>query len=132
MGPYSIGTVLMAVDPPLAPSIVINQLSRTVTSIALNFVPNANTGGSLITGYLLYSDQGIAGSPFTLLFNGTAAPEIIFYNVTGLMTGHTYNFQLYSMNIIYPSATFGTSQVLIGTIPDAPLQPTYISSSYAL
>jgi len=55
-GPYSIGTVLMAVNPPDAPTMEVDELTRTLTSINLRFVPGASNGGSLITGYLLYRD----------------------------------------------------------------------------
>ena len=41
---------------------------------------------------MLYMDQGVAGSPFTLIYNGTGSPQIINFNVTELMTGHYYNF----------------------------------------
>ena len=107
IGPYSIGTVLMAVDPPAAPTIVVDETSRTLTSINLKFVPDVNNGGSIITGYLLYRDQGVAGSPYSLIYNGTGAPEVIFFNVTDLMTGHYYNFKLYSRNVIFESTLFG-------------------------
>jgi len=128
-GPYSIGTVLMAVNPPDAPTIVADEASRTVSSINLKFVPGASNGGSLITGYLLYRDQGVAGSPFTLIYNGTTYPEIIFFNVTELMTGHIYNFKLYSMNVIYVSTLFGSAQILIGTVPAQPKKAEFVSSS---
>lgn len=81
------------------------------------FVPGTSNGGSLITGYLLYGDQGVAGSPFKLIYNGTKSPEMIVYNVSNLMTGHYYNFKLFSMNEIYVSDQFGSINVLIATIP---------------
>jgi len=61
----------MVVNPLDAPSLAIDDLSRTLTSIALKFTPGTSNGGSLITGYLLYRDQGVAGSPFKLIYNGT-------------------------------------------------------------
>ncbi len=131
IGPYSVGTGLMAVDSPLAPTIVVDESSRTLTSINLKFVPNADSGGSHITGYMLWRDQGVAGSPFTLIYNGTGAPEIIFYNVTDLMTGHYYNFKLYSMNVIYQSTLFGTATVLIATVPSQPKKPEFVSAGVA-
>jgi large repetitive protein len=129
MGPYTIGIVLMAVDPPLAPTLVLDSASRTLTSINLKFIPDVDNGGSLITGYLLFRDQGVAGSPFSLVYNGTGKPEVIFFNVTELMTNHYYNFQLYSMNTIYQSETYGAIQVLIGTVPDQPFKPEFIIAS---
>ncbi len=71
VGSYTIGIVLMAVDHPAAPNIAIDDMSRTLASIALKFSPGSNNGGSVITGYLLYRDQGVAGSPFKLIYNGT-------------------------------------------------------------
>ena len=128
-GPFSIGTVLMAVNPPDAPTIGVDELTRTLTSIYLKFIPGASNGGSLITGYLLYRDQGVAGSPFELIYNGTKAPEMILYNVTGLMTGHYYNFKLFSMNEIYVSELFGSIKVLIATIPAQPKKPEFVTAS---
>lgn len=90
----------MATDPPGVPSMTLVQSSRTLTSVLLNFIPG-NSGGSPIIGYILYRDQGVSGSPYTLIYNGTGKPELIQYNVTGLTTGQTYSFKLYSMNIIY-------------------------------
>ncbi len=42
---------------------------------------------------------------------------MIYYNSTGLMTGHYYNYKLYSMNVIYTSELFGSIEVLIATVP---------------
>lgn len=56
VGPDSVGTVLMAVDPPIEPTVTIDEASRTLSSINLKFVPDADNGGSLITGYMLYRD----------------------------------------------------------------------------
>jgi hypothetical protein len=62
---------LIAADAPDPPTIVVDSTSRTLTSINLKFVPAAITGGSDIIGYLLYRDEGVSGSPFTLIYNGT-------------------------------------------------------------
>ena len=56
VGPYTIGIVLMAVNHPDAPTIAIDDLSRTLSSIGLKFAPGLSNGGSLITGYQLYRD----------------------------------------------------------------------------
>ena len=66
----------MATNAPDSPTISLVQSSRTLTSLLLNFVPGSS-GGSPIIGYLLYRDQGVSGSPFTLVYNGTGKPELI-------------------------------------------------------
>jgi hypothetical protein len=72
----------MAVDAPLSPVLTVDNTKRTLTSIVLNFSPDVDNGGSSIIGYLLYRDEGVAGSPLSLLYNGTGKPEIINYNAT--------------------------------------------------
>jgi hypothetical protein len=94
-----------------------------MTSILLWFSPNSDNGGSALIGYLLYADQGVAGSPSTLLYNGTGRPEIITYNATNLVTGLSYTFTLYQLNAIYASTTGSSLTVLIGTVPGAPPMP---------
>ena len=62
----------MAIDPPAAPTLIYDENSRTLTSVLLKLSPDADTGGSPITGYLIERDEGIAGSPFSLVYNGTS------------------------------------------------------------
>ena len=61
----------MAVDPPAAPTITYDTEARTIDTIMLHFTPNVDTGGSLITGYKLWRDEGMTGSPFSLIYDGT-------------------------------------------------------------
>jgi hypothetical protein len=56
----------------------------------LTFGKPSDNGGTNIIGYQLWKDEGIAGSPFTMIFNGTSKPEIVSYNVTGLTADLTY------------------------------------------
>lgn len=64
IGPYSDEIQLMATDAPLVPVLLDKFSSRTLTSIDLEFQAPADDGGSPITGYQLFRDQGITGSPF--------------------------------------------------------------------
>ena len=41
----------MAVDPPSAPVLTLDEDARTISSVTLLFTPDADSGGSLITGY---------------------------------------------------------------------------------
>ena len=67
----------MAADAPDSPTLSIISTSRTLTSIKLLFTPGASDGGSDLIGYILYRDEGVSGSPFSLIYNGTSYPEII-------------------------------------------------------
>jgi len=107
----------MAADAPLAPTLAADELSRTLTSIALDFSPDADDGGSSIIGYELWKDEGIAGSPYSMIYNGTGKPEQISFIASGLTTGLTYRFKLYSRNAIYKSPESNIEIVLVGTVP---------------
>ena len=89
-GSYSASLLLTATNAPDTPTLAL--VSRTSNSVYLSFTPGASNGGSAITGYLLYRDQGVTGSPSVLAYNGTGLPEIIRYNDTDLTTGLTYTF----------------------------------------
>jgi len=68
----------MIVDPPKKPTIIVKESTRTLTTLDLMFQPDtSDNGGSPIIGYLLQRDEGIAGSPFTQIYDGTTRPEII-------------------------------------------------------
>ena len=81
----------MAADPPGAPTLTIDPSSRTQHSISLAFAPSSSTGGSRIIGYLLYADQGVAGSTLSLLYNGTGKPEVISLTATSLTSWLGFN-----------------------------------------
>jgi len=92
IGEYSDEVQLMAADAPDAPTIALVSGSRTLTSCQLKFAPGASNGGSPLIGYRLYRDEGVSGSPFSLLYDGTGKPEIIKYKDEGLETGLSYSY----------------------------------------
>lgn len=54
--------------------------NRNLDSFEFMIQPGASDGGSPVVGYLLYMDEGITGSPYHLVFNGTNA-EIIYQSL---------------------------------------------------
>ena len=61
----------MAVDAPSPPTLTLDTDGRTIDSVKLLFVPDADTGGSPIIGYKLWRDEGLSGSPYSLIYDGT-------------------------------------------------------------
>ena len=49
----------MATNSPAAPLLTTNDAARTINSVSLHFTPDSDTGGSPITGYKLYRDEGL-------------------------------------------------------------------------
>lgn len=132
IGEYSDEIQLVAADAPDAPVPAIDATANTVSSIKLTFTPGASNGGSDISGYLLYRDQGIAGTPDTLIYNGTSRPEVIEYTAENLTTGYSYTFKLYAMNEIWTSATAGSVTGYVGTVPSQPGKPQMMTADFAL
>jgi hypothetical protein len=83
---------LVATDAPDPPTLTLLESTRTLHGFQLSFGRPASDGGSALIGYLLYRDEGIAGSPFTLIHNGTSQPEVATFIVEGLETALTYRF----------------------------------------
>jgi hypothetical protein len=130
LGVWSDEIQLVATDAPASPTLSLLASSRTLTGGQLRFGKPLSDGGSPIIGYHLYRDEGIAGSPFVLIFNGTSQPELVSHNLTGLQTALTYSFQLYAVNKIFRSTTPATKAILIGTLPDRPLNVTRDDVAY--
>lgn len=120
----------MATNAPLAPYLSTNDALRTIDSVTLKFTPNANNGGSPITGYELHRDEGLAGSPYSVIYNGASKPGLIDYVDKRLQTSLTYAYRLYSMNSIFKSATYAELTLKIGLPPSAPGKPTFQASSF--
>jgi hypothetical protein len=99
---------LVATNPPGTPTVTLDETSRTLDGFKLNFGRPSSDGGSPHIGFLLYRDEGIAGSPFTLAFNGSSMPQIAEYTISGLQTALTYQFQVYALNKIFQSNTPAT------------------------
>lgn len=134
-GEYGPEVRLVAADPPGTPTLNLVATSRTLTGFQQTFIAPAGTGadgGSPLIGYLLERDEGVAGSPYTLVFNGTSKPGVTSYTVTGLVTAQTYSFKLYALNKIFQSTTPGTlTSILVGTLPDRPTAITRVDTPYA-
>jgi len=131
IGEYSDEIQLMATDAPSAPSITFVEETRTLNSVELLFTKPAEDGGSRITGYQLWRDEGIRGSPFEMIYDGTDAPELLRFNATDLVTSFTYTFKLYAMNKIFVSQTWAEIEIKIGLPPSKPYQPEYLFERYS-
>ena len=121
----------MAVDSPSAPQLTLNESSRTLNSVELLFASSSSNGGSDLFGYQLWRNEGISGSPFTQIFDGTGRPEVLSFVNENLHSSLTYTFRLYAMNRIHKSDTYASLVVEIGVVPSKPGQPEYLNELYS-
>lgn len=78
-------------NPTAAPIILAyTESSITVEMPAINV---ANNGGSAITSYALYWDNGLNGIDFTSLIGENSLNLIWTFTTTGLTSGHEYEFK---------------------------------------
>lgn len=125
VGPFSNEIQLLATDAPGAPSMIQKDSSRTLNSIDFVFTAPVDNGGSPITGYELWRDQGVSGSPFERIYDGSGKPEMLVFSANSLITSLTYTFKLYSLNKIFRSETSYDLVLKIGMVPSKPGAPTY-------
>ena len=85
-------------DYPDAPT-GLARVSSTRTAISLEWNKSSDTQlpAGLITGYLLYMDNGIHGD-FDLVYNGEGVPTVRNFEATGLVTGRPYRFYVVTLN----------------------------------
>lgn len=97
---------------PLTPGAVTKGSGSTASSLVLEWsaLTGTNTGGSSITSYILYWDNGSGGKTSTILMNSLA----LTYTVTGLTAGSSYKFSVLGVNIHDPGAK-STDATLIPT-----------------
>jgi len=91
---------IIAATPPSVPlNFVRNGLVTPVaTSITVSWDAPSSDGGSALTAYKLYWDQGLGGLPLTLIVTNSAS--IRFYTIDGLTKAHSYIFKVLAVNAV--------------------------------
>jgi hypothetical protein len=114
--------------PTSAPAIV--EADTDDTQITVSIAAITDTGGSAITSYELQKDNGRGGS-YTTVGGGDLSPSLsLTYTVTtDIERGVAYRFRYRSRNIVGWSGWSSIGSLTASTIPDAPAQPTYLSST---
>ena len=130
IGEYSDEIQLMAVDAPTVPVLTLDEEARTIDSVSFLFTPDADNGGSLITGYKLWRDEGLSGSPYSQIYDGTDRAQIIHFT-DKVQTSLEYTYRLYSMNAIFQSNNYGELTLKIGLAPSKTGKPISSEASFA-
>lgn len=109
---------------PDAPLNLANNLQITFgTSIGLTWSQGLQNGGTPVTSYTLWSDQGSNGNSFQPIASGLLTPS---YTVTGLSLGTYYIFKVTATNAWGTSDYSATVTILAAQQPNVPLPPVTI------
>lgn len=113
--------------PPTVPFIPSAPTANflTPTSMTIDWIPPASDGGSPITGYNLYTDNGSGGLVDFLAVGPTAA---LTHTALGLTPDTEYKWEVTAVNAVGESArsfTLLVSTLPTPTVPGTPAAPTY-------
>jgi hypothetical protein len=123
---------VLAADKPLAPPRPV-FFSATANSISLQMFETKDFGGSTVTEYELWLDQGEINSPFTKLDSydttGFIFTHTANFAVDGITTGKIYSFKFRALN----SKGFSEfSEILSVAASDPPIKANTPTVDYAL
>jgi len=118
------GVTIVASTLPYAP-IQPNQVlvSSTKVSLYVNWSAPTYNGGSAVTGYELFMDNGVGGALVsTFGGNGTLATQYNATGITGLITGATYRFAVRAWTYNGYGPLSALSYLVCAIAPAAPTQ----------
>jgi titin len=87
---------IRAAQAPDAPAAPVKQ-SSTLTSITIQWSAPAYNGGSAVTGYRVYMDDGQGGS---LTSQGTTDSDTLEFTVSDLTNSYLYYFTVSAENLV--------------------------------
>ena len=119
--PTASGQRAIILRSPDAPLSLANNLQVTFgTRIGLTWSAGQRDGGTPVTDYTLWSDQGSMGSSYQPVVSGLASTS---FTVTGLSLGTWYIFKVQATNAYGTSDYSSTLRVLAAQQPNIPLSP---------
>jgi hypothetical protein len=109
---------------------VRNLARSTKTSAYITWSAVVPVDGLPIDGYLLNMTK-LGSGQSVCVYNGSANSERLFYNVTGLETGHRYAFRVTSVNFNGLSAPGPELLIVVCVPPSGFPKPFYNASTAA-
>ena len=85
----------------------------------------SDNGGSPITDYLIYFDNGLGGS-FQVLAE-TTTPDLS-YTLTPVVAGTSYRFKVTAKNVVGESLLSSEVSIIASSLSGQPSTPTYVSA----
>ena len=112
---------------PSAPTMV--SQSETQISIQWTALPSGSDGGSPVTDYKVYWDNGESLGNFYLK-QATTTPAMSF-TATSLTAGTFYSFKIAAVNLVGESSQSPFLQIIAAILPGPPNTPYLVSADSA-
>lgn len=103
----------------------INTAAANDGIIVVDWTPPEDNGGSPVTSYQLFMDDGTVAEWTQLALVG-AFPHGYTHSVTGLKEGNVYRFYMRAVNAIGPSGQSPILAVVMANVPSAPSAPAVV------
>lgn len=115
----------LAANAPNAPPLP-QLVSADVNEITLSFGESSDSGGSQVTKYELWMDQGVQGTEFLKVdsYSDNGRQHTLTTDTDGIVSGTTYTFKYRSANIIGDSVFSNEVRYAISSPPAKPNTPT--------
>lgn len=94
-GPRSNPLTIWAINVPSAPVLTLTDTSRS--SCSVQWTPVSSPLNSLITGYVVYIDDGLDGD-FKVGYDGKLNPSLVFTTIQGLKSLTVYRLKAVATN----------------------------------
>jgi hypothetical protein len=111
----------------------LKVLSLSASTIQLQLFPAKDNGGTIVTSYELFSNDGADGTPITKVtsfdFHVQGFVATISTSTENLTPGLFYQFTYTAINLIGASDASPVLLVPVADIPGSPLPPSVMESS---
>eukprot|EP00744_Colponema_vietnamica_P003777 GILI01005732.1.p1 GENE.GILI01005732.1~~GILI01005732.1.p1 ORF type:complete len:2203 (+),score=253.12 GILI01005732.1:565-6609(+) len=122
LSPVSDAVFVVAADPP-SPCLNLAVVGRSSSSLTIAWREPYDNGGSTITGYRVYMNDGTPSSALELAYNGYGKPSVLTYTTARLILGVTYKFQVSALNFNYEGARSTVASFVACLLPSSPVAP---------
>eukprot|EP00929_Paragymnodinium_shiwhaense_P071746 TRINITY_DN36441_c0_g3_i1.p1 TRINITY_DN36441_c0_g3~~TRINITY_DN36441_c0_g3_i1.p1 ORF type:complete len:6381 (-),score=1386.64 TRINITY_DN36441_c0_g3_i1:118-18219(-) len=121
-----------------APSVPLNvrRSGGSMSSIELSWNPPTENGGSPVTKYYIYRNDGLGGNDFVDATGGWDTPTSTTYTVTALTVGYYYAVRVGAVNRAVDTnaltdlvPTWHEMFLYAAAVPAAPVTPTIVAGS---
>jgi hypothetical protein len=128
LGPLSDGVSRIAASVP-SPPVNLEMVSQSTTSLTFEWTTNANDGGSPVTDYQVFWNQGSGSIQYLVIDSNGLSPTRATVQAPILLADKTYLFWVKARNAVGTSAFSESISIHSASEPGAPGNPFRMSTT---